>query len=180
MFKRLLGTILLVGILVTQSIPQAPVLAQALCDQAQFVSDVNVPDGTSFAPGAAFNKAWRLKNIGTCTWTTSYTLVWAGGDQMGGPVSVVLPVTVAPGQTADLSVSLIAPTPAGITKGYGSSPTHRGDNSASAMRRTPPSGQISMSLTTQPFKMSLLLQPGRRSIFLNMPKPLRGGAARGR
>jgi len=117
MFKRLLGTILLVGILMTQSVPQAQVYAQTLCDQAQFVSDVTVPDGSSFAPGAAFTKTWRLKNSGTCTWTTSYTLVWAGGDQMGSPVSTVLPVQVAPGQTADLSVNLTAPAASGHYKG---------------------------------------------------------------
>jgi len=39
------------------------------CDRAQFISDVTVPDGTTFAPGATFTKTWRLKNSGTCTWT---------------------------------------------------------------------------------------------------------------
>lgn len=117
MFKRLLGTILMVGILVTQSVPQAAVYAQTLCDQAQFISDISVPDGSSFAPGAAFTKTWRLKNIGTCTWTNSYTLIWAGGDQMGAPASMALPVSVAPGQTADLSVNLTSPTAAGHYKG---------------------------------------------------------------
>jgi len=57
------------------------------CDRAQFISDVTVPDGTTFAPGAAFNKTWRLKNVGTCTWTTSYSLVFDSGEKMGGPDS---------------------------------------------------------------------------------------------
>ncbi|MBI3170533.1 MAG: hypothetical protein HYZ22_18785, partial [Chloroflexi bacterium] len=37
------------------------------CDRAQFIADVTVPDGTSFAPGIGFSKTWRLKNVGTCT-----------------------------------------------------------------------------------------------------------------
>ena len=31
------------------------------CDNATFVSDVNVPDGTEFQPGASFTKTWRLQ-----------------------------------------------------------------------------------------------------------------------
>jgi hypothetical protein len=114
-FKRLLGMILFVGILATQSVPQAH--AQSYCDHVQFTSDLTAPDGSSFAPGAAFTKTWRLKNIGTCTWYTSYNLVFAGGDQMGGPSSVALPVEVAPGQTVDLSVNLTAPSTNGHYKG---------------------------------------------------------------
>jgi len=79
--RRLFSTILLIGMLATQAVPQAQ--AQTYCDHVQFVSDVTVPDGSSFTPGAAFTKTWQLKNIGTCTWTTSYSLVYAGGDQMG-------------------------------------------------------------------------------------------------
>jgi len=37
----------------------------ATCDWAQFISDVTVPDGTKYEPGATFKKTWRLKNIGT-------------------------------------------------------------------------------------------------------------------
>ncbi|HLO15367.1 MAG TPA: NBR1-Ig-like domain-containing protein, partial [Anaerolineales bacterium] len=43
------------------------------CDKAAFVADVSIPDGTLFSPGFQFTKVWRLKNVGTCTWTTSYS-----------------------------------------------------------------------------------------------------------
>jgi len=79
------------------------------CDWVSFVADVTVPDGTTYTPSTAFVKTWRLKNIGTCTWTSSYSLVFVSGDQMGGPSAVALPASVAPGQTIDLSVSLVAP-----------------------------------------------------------------------
>ncbi len=90
----------------------------ASCDRAQFIADVTVPDGTTFNPGAVFTKTWRLKNVGTCTWTTSYMLVFDSGDKMGGPDSVNLPKTVAPGQTVDLTLSLTAPSAAGAYKGF--------------------------------------------------------------
>jgi len=88
------------------------------CDKVQFISDVTVPDGTLFAPGAAFTKTWRLKNVGSCTWTTSYQLVFYSGEKMGGPDSLAFPKSVAPGQTVDITVSLTAPTSAATYRGY--------------------------------------------------------------
>lgn len=88
------------------------------CDKAEFVSDVTVPDGTVFAPGTAFTKTWRLKNVGSCTWNTSYTLAFLTGEQMGGPASVNFPSAVAPGESVDLSVSLTAPNATGAYRGY--------------------------------------------------------------
>jgi hypothetical protein len=88
------------------------------CDRAQFIADVTVPDGTLFAPGTAFSKTWRLKNVGTCTWSTSYMLVFDSGEKMGGPDTVNLPTSVGPGQTVDLTVNLSAPGSAGSYRGY--------------------------------------------------------------
>ena len=87
------------------------------CDRAQFVADVTVPDGTSYAPGIGFTKTWRLKNIGTCTWT-NYSLMFDSGEKMGGPDSALIPTTVAPGQTVDITVQLTSPTTAGTYRGY--------------------------------------------------------------
>lgn len=87
------------------------------CDRAQFVSDVTVPDGTSFAPGIGFSKTWRLKNIGTCTWT-NYSIMFDTGEKMGGPDSALIPTAVAPGQTVDITLPLTSPTTAGTFRGY--------------------------------------------------------------
>jgi hypothetical protein len=92
--------------------------AQTCTDRAQFVSDVTVPDGTRFEAGTAFKKTWRLKNVGTCTWTTGYSLVFDSGERMGGPVSTAFTSNVAPGATVDLTVDLTAPTAAGRYIGY--------------------------------------------------------------
>jgi len=86
-------------------------------DEAAFVRDVTIPDNTHLSPGQHFVKTWRLRNSGTCTWTTDYALVFAGGDSMDGPAFVSLPGTVAPGNTVDLSVNLVAPTSSGTYKG---------------------------------------------------------------
>lgn len=88
------------------------------CNLASFVQDVTFPDGAIVQTAAAFTKTWRLKNVGTCTWTNSYSLVFESGDQMSGPASQALTSgAVAPGQTVDISVNLIAPPSAGKYRG---------------------------------------------------------------
>ena len=94
-----------------------PAAAVTRCDWAQFVGDITVPDGTSFAPGTAFTKTWRLRNIGTCTWTTSYALVFVSGSQMGAPSVVNLTSSVAPNGTIDISVNMTAPAVNGHYRG---------------------------------------------------------------
>lgn len=112
--QKLVSMVLLAGMLLGQAVPAAH--AAALCDQAQFVSDITVPDGASFAPGASFTKTWRFMNAGSCTWTTAYRLVFIGGDAMGTVTAINLPVNVPPGQMLDLSVNLTAPAAPGRYK----------------------------------------------------------------
>ncbi len=75
----------------------------------EFVQDLTVPDDTVFPPNEEFEAAWRLRNSGTCTWTTEYALTPVGGDTMGVTEPQPLPNPVAPGQTVDVSVQLTAP-----------------------------------------------------------------------
>lgn len=86
-----------------------PIPTVTYCDWVAFVRDVSAPDGTTFAPGEVFIKTWRLKNRGTCAWTSDYMLVYTSGAQMGGTTAVRLPEIVLPGQTVDVSVTLTAP-----------------------------------------------------------------------
>lgn len=101
----------------TNTPPPTPT-AVTYCNWLTFVGDVTIPDGTKFAPGDTFTKVWRLKNRGSCTWTTEYMLVFTGGDPMGGTNAVRLPHNVAPGQTVDVSVTLTAPSKRGHYVGY--------------------------------------------------------------
>jgi hypothetical protein len=98
--------------------PATPTPRPTPCDWASFVKDVNVTDGTVFTPGARFTKIWRLKNVGTCTWTKDYDLVYVSGDKMNAPGAVALPGSVRPGETVDVSVTLIAPEKEGDYRGY--------------------------------------------------------------
>lgn len=103
----------------TATLTLTPVaLAGTLADRAEFVADVTVPDYANYAGGSAFTKTWRLKNTGTSTWTTAYTLVFQSGNQMSGPASVPLQGDVPPGQTVDISVNLTAPSTVGQYTSY--------------------------------------------------------------
>jgi hypothetical protein len=90
----------------------------ALCDSIQFLGDVTYPDGSFVTHKSDFVKTWRLKNIGTCSWTSSYALVFVGGELMDGYSVTALPRTVYPGETIDLSVKLTAPKKKGEYRGY--------------------------------------------------------------
>jgi uncharacterized protein YkwD len=83
---------------------------------ASFVSDVTIPDNTPITAGAAFTKTWRIQNTGTCIWWSGYTLTHYSENAMSAPASVPLPVT-NPGETADISVDLVAPSAAGTYRG---------------------------------------------------------------
>jgi hypothetical protein len=95
-----------------------PPIEPATCDRAELMEDVTIPAGTALITGTNFTKTWRLKNMGECTWTTSYQLVFYTGDQMGGPSPVNLPAYVGPGQPIDLSINLTAPSTYGFYRGY--------------------------------------------------------------
>jgi hypothetical protein len=108
---------------ITPTLTLTPTVASSVVagvspDSAEFVSDVTVPDETQFAPAQTFTKTWRIKNIGSTTWTTAYSLVYATGNQMGGASPIPLTSDVAPGSTIDLSVNLTAPNTPGRYVSY--------------------------------------------------------------
>jgi len=83
------------------------------CNAIKFVADVTIPDGKTFAPNADFTKIWRLKNVGRCTWNSSYDLIFIDGDQMDAIKVVALPTRVKPGDSVDVSVAMTSPGEAG-------------------------------------------------------------------
>src|SRR5512134_2925699 len=111
--SALLLIALVLSFIPAAALPSGASAAQACTDRAQFISDVTVPDGTRYDPGATFRKTWKLRNIGTCTWSTAYTMVFDRGEPMGSTTSVAMPNTVTPGQNVDVSVDMTAPNAAG-------------------------------------------------------------------
>ncbi|MEZ0395291.1 MAG: NBR1-Ig-like domain-containing protein [Anaerolineales bacterium] len=85
---------------------------QQSCDNFLLLRDVSIPDGTVIGPGESFEKTWELQNVGPCTWTGEYRLVWAYGDWYGTE-PVYMYYTVPPGDTIQLTVTLTAPTTPG-------------------------------------------------------------------
>lgn len=102
--------------------PVAPTDTSApteVCDQAAPGSpiDVTIPDDTKMQPGQVFTKIWRLRNIGSCTWTKSYRVELFSGEAMGASTNVYLPEDVSPGNSVDISVDMVAPRRAGKYQG---------------------------------------------------------------
>ncbi|OQY30934.1 MAG: hypothetical protein B6243_09335 [Anaerolineaceae bacterium 4572_5.2] len=89
------------------------------CNRASFIEDVTYPDNTEVPAGTTFTKTWRLKNTGSCSWTSGYVLIFDHGDAMSAPATApVTSGTVAPGATVDVSVDLTAPASPGTYRGH--------------------------------------------------------------
>jgi hypothetical protein len=103
----------------TAVLPTLPPAATATsgCDNADFVTDVTIPDDSSVDAGSDFTKTWRFKNVGSCSWTPSYALVFVSGQQMDGPAVQAIAGNINGGQTVDLSVQLTAPEENGSYQG---------------------------------------------------------------
>ncbi len=88
----------------------------SLCDNAVYVSDVTIPDGTTIPSGQSFTKTWKVTNVGTCAWTATYQLTFVSGDSLGGKATPINQA-VSPGQSADISVILTSTSAAGTITG---------------------------------------------------------------
>jgi len=110
----------------TPAPPQATPQPPACVDGAAWVADLSYDDKNMtnppvMQPGQSFTKGWRLRNVGTCPWTTSYKLAFSYGNvpaaQMGGqPIAVTKQVN--PGETFDYQVNLVAPIAPGTYQGF--------------------------------------------------------------
>lgn len=98
--------------------PLPPTATPLPCNQVSFVKDITVVDGAIMAPGEGFKKTWQLSNVGSCTWTTDYDLVFVEGTAMSTVTSFDLPFSVAPGESIEMTVPMIAPTKAGEYTSY--------------------------------------------------------------
>jgi hypothetical protein len=92
----------------------APTAVSAGGNSAQYVSQTPADD-TVFLPGQTFTMTWKLKNIGTTTWTSDYLLRFFASDQAGvklhtGDDNQRLNKTVKPGETVDISIAMKAPS----------------------------------------------------------------------
>ncbi|HSO27776.1 MAG TPA: NBR1-Ig-like domain-containing protein [Anaerolineales bacterium] len=75
--------------------------------------DVTIPDDAPMQPGQSFTKIWRLQNTGACAWSEDYQVFRFSGESMGAPENIRLSQVVAPGQSVEIAVDMIAPKGAG-------------------------------------------------------------------
>lgn len=90
---------------------------EACINAAEFIKDISIPDNSMMSGGEKFIKTWQFKNIGTCTWTPDYSVIFIWGDRMGGESPKPLGQTVAPGQMVEISILLQAPKEPGGYQG---------------------------------------------------------------
>jgi hypothetical protein len=93
-----------------------PALPPEPCvNDARFVRDVTIPDGTQFLPGQLLNKKWSVENTGSCDWGANYRLAFISGDALGAPSEVALYPARA-GTPATWEIAMVAPqTPGAYT-----------------------------------------------------------------
>ena len=85
-----------------------PISSGDPCLLANLISET-IPDGTIMQPGDNFWKSWRLKNNGTCTWNSSYKIIYYSGDLMSGLLQYQFTDIVRPGEETDVTMLLKAP-----------------------------------------------------------------------
>ena len=78
-------------------------------DDAMFVQDLTVPDGTPMRPGQRFAKIWLIRNVGQQIWSSEYRLTHREGHRMGASPSIKLPRQVRVGEDIAVKVSMVAP-----------------------------------------------------------------------
>ncbi|MCL5611896.1 MAG: NBR1-Ig-like domain-containing protein [Chloroflexi bacterium] len=90
------------------------------CNDALFLVDATIPDGTVIAAGKSFDKAWQFQNTGTCTWDEGFSFVYVSGDRMSGNNIIFHKADdfVKPGHGTSFIVPMVAPTKAGTYIGY--------------------------------------------------------------
>jgi hypothetical protein len=82
------------------------------------IGNLTIKDGTSFAPGEKFTMTWLITNKGTGTWTPDFRIVYVKGDSFSAPADAAIKKTVKPGETAEISIDLVAPTTEGTFTSY--------------------------------------------------------------
>jgi hypothetical protein len=90
----------------------APTLSTAECtNNLTFITDVTVPDNSTYLFGEPIDKQWLVENSGTCNWDSNYHLRHTNGASLGAPEEIALYPARA-GTQATLRILFTAPTTA--------------------------------------------------------------------
>jgi polar amino acid transport system substrate-binding protein len=98
-----------------QQTPEVCLDSMAL-EQDLNLADLNMTQPPQFGSNFTFQKGWRIRNTGTCTWDSDYVLTYVGSNPLNSPVGgnpVAIQGIVAAGQAYDIYVTLTTPLDAG-------------------------------------------------------------------
>jgi hypothetical protein len=105
--------------------PAGTAATQALgdaCHNSAFEGDITIPDGTVLKGGEDFQKIWKLRNTGSCTWDEGYALVYIGGSSPDlDPYTFNFENSkdfVAGGAAINIAINLTAPCAVGKYEGH--------------------------------------------------------------
>jgi hypothetical protein len=110
----------------TQIAPTSGVAATSslgdACNNFVFEGDIGVQDGDILPPGYDFQKVWKIRNTGTCTWDEGYSLVYQfGSDPDLDPPNFDFKKSsdfVSAGEAVNLGVNLTTPCTPGLYEGH--------------------------------------------------------------
>lgn len=86
-----------------------PSPTKSCTDKAELVNHLTLRNNTILLTNHSYGKIWLVKNVGTCTWTTEYSLVFMDGEIMQSPERIQLEANIDPGETIELRIPVIAP-----------------------------------------------------------------------
>jgi hypothetical protein len=92
-----------------------PYLNEPCTFRAELINDLTIPLGTMLDINTPFEKAWRIKNTGTCNWEGIH-LIFKSGKPMSEVVDFKIPDTNA-GDTVDFILPMKAPAEPGVHTG---------------------------------------------------------------
>jgi len=93
--------------------PVPPTNTPTPCESnAEFISDLTVPDFTQVVPGAVVDKRWQIRNSGTCDWGPGYRVIFVEGNSMNAATEHALYPAKA-GAEAVIQISMTAPAEPG-------------------------------------------------------------------
>lgn len=131
------------------TLPKSTAAVKTECGKASMVSET-VPDGAIYAPKTSFTKTWEIKNESSCTWDTTYKIIFYDGEIMGGGYYYNLPQIVPPGATFPLSLVLKSPEADGTYTSKWMLQTPEGANFGVGEYNAPFYAQIVVNSSTKP------------------------------
>jgi len=109
----------------TQLPSPVPAATQALGDECSnnvFEGDITIPDGSILKGGEDFQKIWKIRNTGNCTWDDGFSLVYIGGSSPDlDPYNFNFTKSsdfVSSGEAVNIGINLTTPCSIGKFEGH--------------------------------------------------------------